>query len=134
MAMVIIVGTQVFARYGLNHSLFWSEELARFLLVWLTFLGATSAYYRGAHPGVDALVSRLSPGARARVAVWVHLAGLVLFGVMLVYGVEFAYFVRAQITPALGMPKWIPMAVIPLSSLIFILHTMGFLARGGERS
>ena len=131
MGMVAIVGSQVFARYALNHSLFWSEELARVLLIWLTFLGATSAYYRGAHPGVDALVSRVGPRLQRRIRPLVHLAGMVLFGVMLVYGIEFAYFVRLQITPALGLPKWIPMAVVPLSSLIFILHCLGFMG-GGE--
>ncbi len=128
MAMVLIVGAQVFSRYGLNHSLFWSEELARFLLVWLTFLGSSTAYFRGAHPGVDALFSRLGPKGQ-RISVWtVHLAALVLFGVMLVYGIQFAWFVRLQITPALGLPKWIPMAGVPLSSLVFILHCLGFMA------
>ena len=55
MAAVIIL--QVIFRYVLNHSLFWSEELARYLLVWLTFLGASSAYYRKVHPGIDLLTS-----------------------------------------------------------------------------
>ena len=129
MAMVLIVGAQVFFRYGLNHSLFWSEELARFLLIWLTFLGASTAYYHGAHPGVDALFSRLGPSGQ-RISAWmVHGAALVLFGVMLVYGIQFAWFVRLQITPALGWPKWIPMGVVPLSSLVFILHCLGFMAR-----
>ena len=129
MAMVLIVGAQVFFRYGLNHSLFWSEELARFLLIWLTFLGASTAYYHWSHPGVDALFSRLGPRGQ-RISAWmVHGAALVLFGVMLVYGIQFAWFVRLQITPALGWPKWIPMGVVPLSSLVFILHCLGFMAR-----
>lgn len=129
MAMVLIVGAQVFFRYGLNHSLFWSEELARFLLIWLTFLGASTAYFRGAHPGVDALVRRLGPAGKRAAAWGVHVSALILFGVMLVYGVEFAWFVRLQITPALGLPKWIPMMAVPLSSLVFILHCLGFMAR-----
>lgn len=37
--MSVVVAVQVFFRYALNHSLFWSEELARYILVWLTFLG-----------------------------------------------------------------------------------------------
>ena len=129
MAMVLIVGAQVFCRYALNHSLFWSEEAARYLLVWLTFFGASSAYYRGAHPGVDALVSRLGETAKRMIAPLVHVAGLVLFGIMLVYGIEFAHFVRLQISPALGLPKWIPMIAVPISSLVFILHTLGFMVK-----
>ena len=52
-AMAALVAVQVFFRYVLNHSLFWSEELARYFLVWLTFLGASVAYYRKVHPGID---------------------------------------------------------------------------------
>ncbi len=37
LTMAAVVILQVFCRYILNYSLFWSEELARFLLVWLTF-------------------------------------------------------------------------------------------------
>jgi hypothetical protein len=42
--MTVVVAVQVFFRYVLNQSLFWSEELARYLLVWLSFLGASVAY------------------------------------------------------------------------------------------
>jgi len=59
MVMALVVALQVVSRYGFNHSLFWSEELARFLLIWLSFLGATVAYCHGVHPGVDSLVRRL---------------------------------------------------------------------------
>ena len=61
LTMTIVVAVQVFSRYVLNHSLFWSEEFARFLLVWLTFLGASSAYYRKANPGVDFIYIKMSP-------------------------------------------------------------------------
>ena len=59
LSMTATVILQVFSRYILNHSLFWSEELARYLLVWLTFIGATVAYHRNMHPGVDFLFKRL---------------------------------------------------------------------------
>lgn len=127
--MAAVVATQVFARYALNDSLFWSEELARYLLVWLSFLGASSAYYRGVHPGVDILYGRLPPGARRAAAFATHLAALVLFGVMIVYGWQFAHFVRRQISPALHLPKWIPHAILPLSGAILTVHALGFLLR-----
>ena len=127
--MAAIVAVQVFCRYVLNHSLFWSEEVARFLLVWLTFLGATVAYYRGAHPGVDALYNRLPASAQKACRVGVHLLSLAFFAVMTLYGVRFAYFVRLQITPALSLPKWLPFAVIPCSGAVLALHALAFLLR-----
>ena len=126
MAMALIVVVQVVARYLLNHSLFWSEELARYLLVWLTFLGASVAYHRGVHPGVDFLYARFSPSWQCRVRAGIHLVSLVFFAVMVARGAAFAWFVRLQISPALSLPKWVIMAVVPLAGLIFMVHGLCF--------
>ncbi len=126
--MAAIVAAQVFSRYVLNHSLFWSEELARYLLVWLTFLGASSAYRRGVHPGVDILWARMPPSMQRAAAVAVHAASMLLFGVMIVYGCRFAYFVRLQISPALSLPKWILFSIIPASGVIFMVHALALAA------
>ncbi|THB74565.1 MAG: TRAP transporter small permease [Desulfobulbaceae bacterium] len=127
--MTIIVIAQVISRYGLNHSLFWSEELARYLLVWLTFLGATVAYFRGMHPGVDVIYRRLSPENKRYLRIISHLLCLILFLVMIWQGTQFSYFVRLQITPALNLPKWTIFSIIPISGLIFMLHGFAFIWR-----
>lgn len=127
-SMAIIVAVQVFFRYVLNNSLFWSEELARFLLVWLTFLGSCAAYYRKAHPGIDIVSSRLPAIWQQITAILVHLISIILFGVMIFYGCCFAYFVRAQISPALCLPKWIVFSIIPISGTILTFHAITFLA------
>lgn len=127
MVMTLVVVLQVFCRYLLNHSLFWSEELARYLLVWLSFLGATVAYHRGMHPAVDIVYNRLPPRFQKIAAFIVHLAAIAFFGVMTLYGFKFSCFVRLQITPALHLPKWIVLSVIPLSGFIFLFHSLNFL-------
>ncbi len=127
LVMVVVVAAQVFCRYVLNHSLFWSEELARYLLVWLTFLGATVAYHRRVHPSVDMLQARMGPRAARAMTIGGYLAALFFFGVLTVYGMQFAHFVRAQISPALQIPKWTVMLVLPLSGTILCLHTWVFL-------
>jgi len=127
LTMAVVVAAQVFFRYVLNHSLFWSEELARFLLVWLTFLGASVAYYRKAHPGVDVLYKKMGPFGRKASTIFIHLASLVLFGVMIYYGCQFAWFVRLQISPALYLPKWIVKSIIPISGIILMVHGITFI-------
>jgi len=128
LTMTGVVILQVFCRYVLNYSLFWSEELARFLLVWLTFLGATVAYHRNMHPSVDVVFRRLGRPARTRILRFVHGVVFVFALIMVWYGTSFCYFVRLQITPALSLPKWVVFAIIPVSGCIFLLHALHFLS------
>ena len=59
--MVVLVFGNVLLRYGFNSGITVSEELSRWLLVWLTFLGAIVALRQHAHLGVDTLVRMLPP-------------------------------------------------------------------------
>jgi TRAP-type C4-dicarboxylate transport system permease small subunit len=59
-AMVILVFGNVFLRYALNSGITVSEEMSRWLFVWLTFLGAIVAVKERAHLGTDFLISRLN--------------------------------------------------------------------------
>lgn len=63
-----VVFGNVFSRYLLDASLGWYEEVSRFLLIWIVFLGAVIALIRGDHLGIDVLQLALPPRAR-RVAV-----------------------------------------------------------------
>jgi len=62
--MVVLVFGNVVLRYGFNSGITISEELSRWLLVWLTFLGAIVAVREHAHLGVDTLVRMLGPGGK----------------------------------------------------------------------
>lgn len=59
--MVVLVFGNVLLRYGFNSGLTLSEELSRWLFVWLTFLGAVIALRDNAHLGTDMLVGKLGP-------------------------------------------------------------------------
>jgi TRAP-type C4-dicarboxylate transport system permease small subunit len=62
--MVVLVFGNVVLRYGFNSGITVSEELSRWLLVWLTFLGAIVAVREHSHLGVDSLVRMLSPAGK----------------------------------------------------------------------
>ena len=63
-AMVILVFGNVVLRYAFNTGITISEEAARWLFVWMTFVGAIIALRKHAHLGVDSLVSRLPTSAK----------------------------------------------------------------------
>ncbi|HRJ69597.1 MAG TPA: TRAP transporter small permease [Beijerinckiaceae bacterium] len=61
-AMGGIVFLQFFTRYVLNDSVAWTEEIARYLLMWVTFVGAAVAMRRRVHIAVEVLHNFLPPG------------------------------------------------------------------------
>ena len=62
--MVIMVFGNVVLRYGFNSGLDFSEELSRFMFIWITFLGAVIALRENAHLGLDTLVRKLPLGGK----------------------------------------------------------------------
>ncbi|HEY6822207.1 MAG TPA: TRAP transporter small permease [Burkholderiales bacterium] len=81
--MVIMVFGNVVLRYGFNSGIIVSEELSRWLFLWVTFLGAIVALKEGAHLGTDFLVSRLSLRGKKLCLVAGHL--LMLYAAWLVF-------------------------------------------------
>jgi len=81
--LLILAVTQVLFRYVLMIPLPWTEELARFTLVWVTFLGAASVTRRKLHLAVDIFISKLAPGKARILSFFFHLLILIFLGTAL---------------------------------------------------
>lgn len=118
----------VFTRYVMGDQARWTEELARFLMVWLAFLGAALAYTRQQHLGVDILVARMDPQAR-RISLLVEHAVVFLFAVLVLgYGGGGLFLERhasGQTMPALGILKAWQYFCVPVSGVLIGLIAMG---------
>ena len=80
-AMVVLVFGNVVLRYGFNSGITLSEEVSRWMFVWLTFLGAIVAVREHGHLGVDSLVRRLPLWAKRACFILRH--GLMLYATVL---------------------------------------------------
>ena len=80
--MVLMVFGNVVLRYGFNSGITASEELSRWLFVWMTFLGAVVAVRRHAHLGTDVLVSRLPRAGKKVCFALAHVLMLVICWLM----------------------------------------------------
>ena len=126
-AMIAVVLFQVICRYLLNNSLSWSEELARMLLVQITFLGAAAAFHGRMHIAVDIVVSAAGPKTRRILATVCLLVCAALFAAMLVYGLAFSKILYLQQAASLPINRAVPFVVIPLSGGIMLLHAVAML-------
>jgi len=101
-ALLAIMVLQIVFRYGFNSSLIWAEEICRYLLIWVSFLAAFSAYERGEVASVTMLRDMLPRRAGLAVALMCNAIGLALLGVLTVYGMSYAQRIGSQPIPALG--------------------------------
>ncbi len=122
LVLVASVAWQVLSRYLLAVPAPWTEELARFLLIWIGLLGAAYAYRAGSHIGFDTLSKRIvSPVARSRVTRVTHAVCLVFAVLVLVVGggaLMLLTWELRQYSAAMGIPVAVVYAVLPLSGLL----------------
>lgn len=78
--MIVLVFMNVILRYFFNSGITWSEEMARFLFIWIIYIGAISAMRDNTHLGVDTVIRRLPAGIQK----WAYLSGQVLIFVMMI--------------------------------------------------
>lgn len=81
-ALAFVVFLQFFTRYVLNNSLGWTEEIARFLLITVTFLGAVLAVRRESHIAVELAFRWLSRPARKALQFFIDVVAIVFYGFM----------------------------------------------------
>jgi TRAP-type transport system small permease protein len=127
-AFSLILFAQVVARYA-GHSLSWSEEIGRYLLVATTFLGASVAYKRAHFIGLAGLGARLGPAGARLLTRGLQLLTLACFALITWYGAIYTVNAWAQTSTAVEMPMSLPIAVLPLSGAIFVIHVLADLLR-----
>ncbi|HYL81958.1 MAG TPA: TRAP transporter small permease [Candidatus Acidoferrum sp.] len=123
-AMTLVVGVQIAGRFLFSYSIFWSDELTRFLLIWVAFLGMSAGVRRGAHPGIDSLVRALPPPAGRLIVSLAVCCSLIFFAVMTGYGSLLAFRTWAQRSPSLGLRMGIPYLAVPTAGALMLLHSI----------
>lgn len=108
--MVVLVFANVVLRYGFNYGIVFSEEVSRFLFVWMVFLGSLLLLRENGHLGVHTLITHLSPGGK-KICKFLG-DGLTLFCCVLLS-------IGAWRVVAMNMVNMAPVSGIPLGVVFF---------------
>ena len=123
--MVVNVLWQVFSRYILANPSSFTDELARYLMIWVGVLGAAYVAGKGNHVAITYFSEKLNSVNLKRVQIVINLT-ILSFAIlgMLIGGVRLVYItlVLEQLSPALKIPLGVVYAVIPLSGLLIIFY------------
>lgn len=124
-AIVAVVCWQVFSRFILRAPSSSTEELARFLLIWIGVLGASYAYRTKAHLGLDLFYQKMIPSLRRKCTFIIELCVLFTASSILVYGgclLMMLSFELNQTSAALGINMGYIYIVLPLSGGLIVIN------------
>lgn len=125
--LVLDVLWQVFGRYVLNQSFSFTEEFARFALIWLAILGAAYLNGKRDHLSMDYLLQKLSPEKLAKrmqiIEVLMFIFALV---VMVIGGGNLVYttLYLGQVSPAMHVSLGYVYSIVPISGLLIMFYSI----------
>jgi len=121
--MIVVITLQIIFRVFFN-AISWSEEVARYLLVWTTFLGATLAWYRKRHIAVTFVVDGFPAPVRRIARTIAHLISIAFFGIIIVVGIRYMSTQGSQVSASLRLPMPYVYAIIPATSAVMLLYAV----------
>ncbi|MEU2202544.1 TRAP transporter small permease [Isoptericola sp. NPDC019482] len=124
-ALVLVVAWQVFTRQVLSAPSVWSEELAKYLFVWLSFFGTALVFGERGHIAVDFLVRKAPEHLQRAAAVLSQVVTFAFAALVLVYGGwQLAQLTWTQDVPSLPlMVGWLYL-VLPVSGVLVLFYTV----------
>jgi TRAP-type C4-dicarboxylate transport system permease small subunit len=123
-ALFIVVVAAVVARYGLGRAVSWTEEVPRYLLIWISFLGAAAGVARREHVGFDLVFEPLPPALRRVVATAI---ALMMFGfgwIMFRYGIVFVQDFGADLMETIPFTNYWYYTAMPVSGALLMLFAL----------
>ncbi len=123
-SIALIVSASVFFRYVLNDSLTWSEEIAKYFMVWLVFVGAPVAMVEGRHIAIEIFPNLFKPKLRAFIFLCVNFLIVITMCFWTAKGLQYTIQGWSQVLMAIELPLGLVFASIPFGSAIMVLISL----------
>lgn len=123
--MVVLVFMNVIFRYFLNSAIAWSEEISRFMMIWLSFLGAVVAFINSEHLNLDIIVRAVPPKVSSALTILADLLVMFALGLLISGGYTLARetTLSGWTSPATDTPYGLIYMVVPLSAGLLFLQS-----------
>ncbi|MFL2586587.1 MAG: TRAP transporter small permease [Flavobacteriaceae bacterium] len=125
--MVLNVLWQVFSRFVLISPSSFTDELARYLMIWLSILGAAYVSGKRMHVAIDILPTKLNKENQDKLKTVINIIVIIFcFTTFVIGGSRLVYitYTLEQFSPALQIPLALVYVVIPISGLIIIFYKL----------
>lgn len=128
-AMVLNIAGGVFFRYVLGNSLYWTEELGRYLMIWAGLLGAVIAMKGDEHVGISMAVERFPPRIRRWLSLMARLVVSIFLAVILAKSFVQLSSLSIQRSSAMEIPMIVPYLSVTVSVLLMSVENLVHIVR-----
>ena len=123
-AIFAIIIVTVVTRYGFSYVASWSEEVPRYLLIWISFLGAAACVDLRDHIAFDYLYKRFPAPVRALVQLLINVAIFAFGWIMLLYGVRFVQAFGSDFMESIPFTNVWYYTALPVSGALMMLYSL----------
>lgn len=120
--ITIITFVQVITRYFMGISYFWAEELSRFSMVWITFLGATIAVSSSAHTRIDFFINLLPEKLKKFINIFDEFICMFFSIVISIYSIDTVKIAMKNVSTGLKLPMGFVYGALPFAGLFMALY------------
>lgn len=130
-AMSVITLVAVFFRYVLNHPVIWSEEAARYLMVWGICIGISIATEKKAHLGIDILVSFAPQKVHHILEILSGVLLTLIYTIMSILSIQFVLMAinTGNVSPLLRIPFWMIYLALPIGFMLSTIRSIQVLTK-----
>lgn len=122
--MTIVIFSQVVARYIIGSSLAWSEELSRFLMIYMILIGAALALRDKQLIAVEILPEILKGTLKRWLTIIVQLISIIFYVVLMIYGFKVAQSFGNQIAPGTGISMFFIYLSLPIGGVLLLMNSL----------
>jgi TRAP-type C4-dicarboxylate transport system permease small subunit len=126
-ALFILAMAQILFRYVLKISAPWTEEAARYVMIWMALLASGLAFKKGDHFNIDFVPSRISLRPRTVLGLSMSLIAGLFILCIIVWGIPFAKLGFFTISPGLQITLFLPYLAVPVGGVIMFLNLIFFI-------
>jgi C4-dicarboxylate transporter DctQ subunit len=126
-AIFILVMAQILFRYVIKISAPWTEEAARYLMIWMALLAAGLAFQKGHHFNIDFVTSRLRARTQKQLSLFTAFLTSIFILCIILWGIPFATLGFFTISPGLEITMFLPYLAIPVAGVVMMLNLIMYI-------
>lgn len=123
----VLLFVNVLLRYFFSSAIFWAEEVLRYCIVWISFIGTAVCVQEDSHISIDILSGALKPKAKRILKIFLQLAGIIFSAFFFFVSIKFIGQIKAtgQVSATIGnVPMYVIYLCMPISFVLYFVRSV----------